>query len=228
MLDIKKLHINRTLLLELKQMREQMHENLIKMIGVCIEAPNYCIVTELCPRGTLTDLLQNEKLNIDWVFKYSIITDVVEGLYFLHSSVLNHHGRLKSNNCVVDSRFVVKITDYDMREIHSQIEDKVYHRKNERTGDVDEAQEDFNLRELFWTAPEHLREKQPEKTIGSKKGDIYSFGIILQEVITRSGPYEMTEREGRKKESLNPEQIIGNKLFICKIFLLLTIFILFY
>lgn len=67
MLDIKKLHINRTLLVELKQMRECMHENLIKIIGVCIEAPNYCIVSELCPRGTLFDLLQNEKMNIDWV-----------------------------------------------------------------------------------------------------------------------------------------------------------------
>ena len=38
-----------------------------------------------------------------------------------------------------------------MREIHSQVEDRVYHRKSERTGDVDEEQEDFNLRELFWT-----------------------------------------------------------------------------
>lgn len=110
MLDIKKLHINRTLLIELKQMRECCHENLIKIIGVCIEAPNYCIVTELCPRGTLFDLLQNEKMNIDWVFRYSIITDIVEGLYFIHSSVLGHHGRLKSNSCVIDSRFVVKIT----------------------------------------------------------------------------------------------------------------------
>lgn len=95
-----------------------------------------------------------------------------------------------------------------MRELHQQVEDRVYHRKGERTGDVDEMQEDFNLRELFWCAPEHLREKQPEKTIGSKKGDVYSFGIILQEVITRTGPYELTERVGRKKEDLNPEQIL--------------------
>ena len=79
MLDIKKLHLNRTLLVELKQMRECIHENLIKIIGVCIEQPNYCLVTELCPRGTLADLLQNEKMNIDWVFRYSIITDIVEG-----------------------------------------------------------------------------------------------------------------------------------------------------
>lgn len=103
---------------------------------------------------------------------------------------------------------IVLTLDYDMRELHQQIEDKVYHRKSERTGDVDEAQEDFNLRELFWTAPEHLREKQPEKTNGSRKGDIYSLGIILQEIITRTGPFELTERAGRKKEDLNPEQII--------------------
>lgn len=110
MLDIKKLQINRELLVELKQMRECIHENLIKIIGICIDSPNYCIVSELCSRGTLTDLLQNEKINIDWLFRYSMITDIVEGIWFIHYSVLGHHGRLKSNNCVIDSRFVVKIT----------------------------------------------------------------------------------------------------------------------
>ena len=60
----------------------------------------------------------------------------------------------------------------------------------------------------FLTAPEHLRERQPEKTVGSRKGDVYSFAIILQEVITRTAPYEEVERAGRKKENQIPEQII--------------------
>ena len=43
--------------------------------------------------------------------------------------------------------------------------------------------------ELLWTAPEHLRNS--DGTIGvSQKGDVYSFGIILQEISQRSAPYD--------------------------------------
>jgi len=45
---------------------------------------------------------------------------------------------------------------------------------------------------LLWTAPELLREHNPP-TNGTQKGDIYSFGIILQEIITQSEPFAMHE-----------------------------------
>ena len=41
--------------------------------------------------------------------------------------------------------------------------------------------------DLFWTAPEHLREPEPGY---SQKGDIYSFAIVVNEIFTRSAPYE--------------------------------------
>lgn len=40
--------------------------------------------------------------------------------------------------------------------------------------------------ELQWTAPELLRS---EKSIDKQKVDIFSLGIILKEIFTRSGPY---------------------------------------
>lgn len=95
-------------------------------------------------------------------------------MLYLHNSSIEYHGHLKSTNLVVDSRFNVNICDYGLRSVYSQI------KTNE---------EDFNPRNLFWTAPEHLRERFPTKT-GSKKGDVYSFGIILQEIICRTGPFE--------------------------------------
>ncbi|CAN7939316.1 unnamed protein product, partial [Ixodes hexagonus] len=190
-LNVKKIHINRQLLMELKMVHDLTHENLVRFVGLCLEDPNVSIITELCPRGSLRDMLENEDINIDWMFKCSMITDIVEGINYLHGSSIQFHGRLRSTKCVVDGRFVVKLTDYGLRHLHAQLPEP----------------EDKNPRTMFWTAPEFLRMKEP-RMHGSQKGDIYSFAIILQEVITRSGPYESLERIGRTRSFMEPEEIL--------------------
>ncbi|KAH9493958.1 Nitrogen permease regulator 2 [Dermatophagoides farinae] len=190
-LQIKKLAMSRQLLVEIKQMRDLTHENLTRFIGICPDEPNYGVVNELMIRGSLHDLLETEKIQIDWTFKYSMMTDIVEGMLFLQNSTLEYHGHLKSTNCVVDGRFMVKITDYGLRTLHAQIT----------------REHDLNSKALFWTAPEHLRSKDPLNS-GSKKGDIYAFAIILQEIITRSPPFESLERLGRKKKTYQPDEIL--------------------
>src|SRR6266446_4655898 len=54
---------------------------------------------------------------------------------------------------------------------------------------------------------EHLRARDPLNS-GSKKGDIYGFAIILQEIITRCGPFESLERLGRKRIAYEPNEIL--------------------
>lgn len=41
-------------------------------------------------------------------------------MLFLHNSVIVSHGKLKSSNCVVDNRFVLKITDYGLSSLRSE------------------------------------------------------------------------------------------------------------
>ncbi|XP_053205450.1 atrial natriuretic peptide receptor 1-like [Panonychus citri] len=188
---MKKFHMNRKLLMELKLMRETLHENINRFVGLCIEEPNHSIIAELCIRGSLRDLLENESMQLDWVFKYAMITDIAEGMIYLHGSPIQFHGNLNSSNCLINERFTVKITDYGIREFRKQID----------------RMEDFNPRKFFWKAPEHLRDRDPFNS-GSRKGDVYSYGIILQEIITRSGPFESMERLGRKRAHMEPDEIL--------------------
>lgn len=54
--------------------------------------------------------------------------------------------------------------------------------------------------EQFWQSPEQLRGK---KSKGSKEGDIFSLGIILLEIITRSYPYHI------ERKSMKPKEIVS-------------------
>ncbi|OQR66682.1 atrial natriuretic peptide receptor 1-like, partial [Tropilaelaps mercedesae] len=77
-LRICKFTTTRSFLLELKQMHDLTHENLVRLIGLTAEDPNVGVVMEYCPRGSLRDLVENESLRLDWTFRYSIINDIVE------------------------------------------------------------------------------------------------------------------------------------------------------
>ncbi|MEQ2266550.1 Nitrogen permease reactivator protein [Xenotaenia resolanae] len=118
----KRIELNRKVLFELKHMRDVQNEHLTRFIGACIDPPNICIITEYCPRGSLQDILENDSISLDWMFKYSLINDIVKGMVFLHNSVIFSHGKLKSSNCVVDNRFVLKITDYGLSSFRSDLD----------------------------------------------------------------------------------------------------------
>ncbi|GFN88712.1 guanylate cyclase [Plakobranchus ocellatus] len=104
--------INKPMLLEIKKMKDLQNDHIVRFIGSCIDPPNLCILTEYCPKGSLQDVLENDQIKLDWMFRYSIMQDIVRGMAYLQGTEIRSHGYLKSTNCVVDSRFVVKITDF--------------------------------------------------------------------------------------------------------------------
>ncbi|XP_028281644.1 atrial natriuretic peptide receptor 1 [Parambassis ranga] len=183
----KRIELTRNVLFELKHMRDVQNEHLTRFIGACIDPPNMCIITEYCPRGSLQDLMESDSITLDWMFRYSLINDIVKGMAFLHNSVIVSHGNLKSSNCVVDSRFVLKITDYGTQSL--------------RTSSCPEDTHAYYARKL-WTAPELLRTECPPPC-GTQKGDVYSFSIILQEVALLRGVFFIHTRS-----SLTPKEIV--------------------
>ncbi|XP_074659965.1 atrial natriuretic peptide receptor 1-like [Tubulanus polymorphus] len=136
---------------------------------------------EYCSKGSLQDILHNEAMLLDWDFKLSLIEDLVKGMCYLHSSSLKSHGRLHSSNCVIDSRFILKITDYGIPSLFTSKNNDNFNYKSKQNYQLKATK---NL----WIAPELLRQSSPVN--GTQKGDVYSFAIILEEIAHNGGPFE--------------------------------------
>lgn len=121
-----KIELTRAQLLQLKAMTDLHNDHLVKFYGVCMDPHHCCILTEYCPKGSLQDILEKDDVKLDWVFRMSLIDDIVRGMQCLHSSDIKFHGSLKSSNCVVDSRFVLKITDFGLHFLRMHTRDESF------------------------------------------------------------------------------------------------------
>ncbi|KAL5273307.1 GUCY2D family protein [Megaselia abdita] len=161
------------------------HENVNALIGWLSDNNRTAMVFDYCSRGSLQDVLIMDDIKLDWTFRLSLLTDLVRGMRYLHSSPIKCHGALTSRNCVVDARWVLKITDYALPTFYEAQGVTPSHK---------------SAKELLWTAPEILRNSKAFKC-GTQAGDVYSFAIIMQEVVVRGEPYCML--------SSSPEEIIA-------------------
>ncbi|XP_038064178.1 receptor-type guanylate cyclase Gyc76C-like [Patiria miniata] len=167
--------VSRSMKKELKIMRDIRHPHLNQFIGACIDPPNICIISEYCPKGSLQDILANDEMKLDNMFIASIVGDIIKGMLYLHSSEIHTHGNLKSSNCLVDSRWVVKICDFGLWRFRSKEQ-------------MSELGEHAYYESILWKSPELLRDPCPP-LFGTQKADVYAFGILLFEIILRNGPY---------------------------------------
>ncbi|XP_031441391.1 atrial natriuretic peptide receptor 1-like [Clupea harengus] len=173
----KSFSLSKSIRQEVKQVRELDHPNLCKFYGGCVEIPNVAIVTEYCPKGSLNDVLLNEDIPLNWGFRFSFATDIARGISYLHQHRICH-GRLKSSNCVIDDRWVCKITDYGLWS----------YRREDAAEPLTVYQQ--RLREVY-QAPENFHTHS--HTEPSFTGDVFSYSIILLEIATRSDPVPVDE-----------------------------------
>ncbi|XP_068447601.1 atrial natriuretic peptide receptor 2-like [Clinocottus analis] len=162
--------LSKTIRKEVKEVRQLDHPNLCKFIGGSIEIPYICIITEHCPKGSLSDVLLNEDIPINWGFRLSFATDITRAMSYLHQHKM-FHGRLHSRNCVIDDRWVCKISDYGLT---------AYRRE-----DFDTVSNGFNCGDVnrIYCAPEVLLGNSSNMTPAA---DVYSYSMILVEIATRT------------------------------------------
>ncbi|GAU93926.1 hypothetical protein RvY_05786 [Ramazzottius varieornatus] len=180
-----RLLINQKLLDEIQTISDLKFENLAKFEGACIEPDHVMIIYEYCAKGTFESMLLDHHKKLDWIIRFSLLHDMVKGLGYIHYSALNCHSRLTSKCCYVDARFVLKIADYGLPSFFELSVAEMWASKREVNYYAD----------MLWTAPEQMR---VEVAFGrnvapppTRSGDIYSFGIILQETMLRLPPFGM-------------------------------------
>jgi len=165
---------------EIAFLAELRHPNIILFVGACTKSPNLCIVTEYAKQGALREILLNNRIRLPWDLRMKLLRDTASGIAFLHNyKPVIIHRDLKPSNLLVDDEWNVKLADFGL------------------AGIKDENTTMTRCGTPCWTAPEVLKGERY-----SEKADIYSFGIIMWEVITRKQPFAGTNFIGITLEVL--------------------------
>ena len=129
------------------------------------------IVMEYMQQGSLDKILYNESIKLTWFVRSKMALDVAQGLSFLHQQEIIHND-LKSLNVLVrhcGANWELKLTDFGL----SKIKQETARFTNTPQGTTE------------WMAPEVLESKGC-----SKKSDIYAYGIVLWEIVSRQIPFK--------------------------------------
>ncbi|KAM7379040.1 hypothetical protein PAMP_004615 [Pampus punctatissimus] len=168
------------LLKEAEVLHKARFNYIIQIFGICNEPEFFCIVTEFMSNGSL-DLLLHEKDMypvLAWPLRLRILYEIALGVNFLHNMnpPLLHHD-LKTQNILLDGEFHVKIADFGLSKWRQLSVSKGSGSKPTEMGGT-----------VIYMPPE---EYEPSKSRRADvKHDMYSYAIIMWEVLSRQIPYE--------------------------------------
>ncbi len=150
--------------------------HLVQLKGVCLETPNFCLVMELMPKGSLDSLLYNLKQDLPWSLRYQLAADIGVGLHNLHQQGILHRD-LKSMNILLTNDNRAKLCDFGLAQIKSST--KV------QTRNTLKSIREKSVGTLSWMAPELLNLSPKYST----KSDVYAYAIVMWEIAARQAPY---------------------------------------
>ncbi|XP_068637407.1 serine/threonine-protein kinase STY13-like [Aristolochia californica] len=144
------------------------HPNIVRFIGACRKPMVWCIVTEYAKGGSVRQFLmrrQNRSVPLKSAVKQAL--DVARGMAYVHGLGFIHRD-LKSDNLLIASDKSIKIADFGVARIEVQTEGMTPETGTYR-----------------WMAPEMIQHRPY-----NQKVDVYSFGIVLWELITGMLPFQ--------------------------------------
>ncbi|KAL3527995.1 hypothetical protein ACH5RR_012651 [Cinchona calisaya] len=141
------------------------HRNLVRLLGYCIEGPKRLLVYEYMGNGSLAELLYRTRPRPDWQERFRIALDVAKGIQYLHEECDSPiiHCDIKPQNILLDDFWTAKISDFGLAKLLMPDQTRTFTGARGTRG---------------YMAPEW--DKNMPITV---KVDIYSFGIVLLEIV---------------------------------------------
>ncbi|KAJ1379207.1 putative serine/threonine-protein kinase [Sesbania bispinosa] len=154
------------------------HVHLVKLKGFCAEGPHRLLVYEYMARGSLDKwIFKNSENNflLNWDTRYNIAIGTAKGLAYLHEEceVRIIHCDIKPQNVLLDDNFMAKVSDFGLAKLMSREQSHVFTTLRGTRG---------------YLAPEWITNYAI-----SEKSDIYSYGMVLLEIIGGRKNYDQWE-----------------------------------
>ncbi|GCB73846.1 hypothetical protein scyTo_0002928 [Scyliorhinus torazame] len=182
-----------SLLKEAEVLHRARFSHIIQIYGICNEPEFLGIVTEYMSNGSLDQLLYQKETypTLPWSLRLRILYEIALGVNFLHNMnpPLLHHD-LKAQNILLDGEFHVKIADFGLSKWRRLTMSKSSGFKSPTAGGT-----------VIYMAPEQYEPNKAKRA--DVKHDMYSYSIIMWEVLSRKQPFE---------DATNPVQVMFSVL----------------
>ncbi|KAJ9168661.1 hypothetical protein P3X46_020158 [Hevea brasiliensis] len=165
-------------LAEVKTIGSIHHVNLVKLIGFCAEKLQRLLVYEYMCNGSLDKWIfcKESLASLDWQIRRTIVLDIAKGLAYLHEECRQRivHLDIKPQNILLDEKLRAKISDFGLCKLIDRDQSQVVTTMRGTPG---------------YLAPEFLSSAITEKA------DVYSFGILVMEVVCGKKNLERSQPE---------------------------------
>ncbi|CAJ1961774.1 unnamed protein product [Sphenostylis stenocarpa] len=151
------------------------HKNIVKLWCCCTTRDCKLLVYEYMPNGSLGDLLHSNKGGLlDWPNRYKIAVDAAEGLSYLHHDCVPSivHRDVKSNNILLDGDFSARVADFGVAKV------------------VDATGKGTKSMSVIAGSCGYIAPEYAYTLRVNEKSDIYSFGVVVLELVTGRRPID--------------------------------------
>ncbi|XP_015622425.1 receptor-like serine/threonine-protein kinase ALE2 isoform X1 [Oryza sativa Japonica Group] len=174
----------REFLAEVEMLGRLHHRNLVKLLGICVEENARCLVYELIPNGSVESHLHGVDLEtapLDWNARMKIALGAARALAYLHedSSPCVIHRDFKSSNILLEHDFTPKVSDFGLART--------------ARGEGNQHISTRVMGTFGYVAPEYAMTGHL-----LVKSDVYSYGVVLLELLTGRKPVDMSRPGGQE------------------------------